>query len=186
MINLNEFTCYTGGAQGADFIWESECQKHKIKVIAYSFEGHKTKSKNKQILTENELNEGFQHIEITNQKLNRNLTTITPYVKNLISRDWFQVKNSDTIFAIGYKATKNSVAGGTGWAVSCAIDNNKKVYLFEQTENKWYKYDYQSDEFKPYNNIPKLTKNFAGIGTREINDNGVRAIIELFKRSITK
>ena len=29
--------------------------------------------------------------------------------------------------------------------------------------------------------MPKLTEKFAGIGTREINDNGIQAIKNLFK-----
>jgi len=34
--------------------------------------------------------------------------------------------------------------------------------------------------FEIYENIPKLTNKFAGIGTRDINDNGINAIVDLF------
>ena len=61
--------------------------------------------------------------------------------------------------------------GGTGWAVQVAVDHKKPIYFFEQNDNQWYYYDYESDRFEIYEEIPKLTEKFAGIGTREINDN---------------
>ena len=103
-------------------------------------------------------------------------------MKNLISRDWYQVKNSDTIFAIGSLQTENIVLGGTGWATQLAIDNKKTVYLFEQNYNQWYYYDYESNKFEIFENIPTLTENFAGIGTRNINNDGINAILSLFKK----
>jgi len=174
------YTCFSGGANGADYIFETESIKHKFKVVAYSFDEHNTKSSNILILSPNQLKEGFKHIEIANIKLCRNIYTIQSYIKNLISRDWFQVKNSDAIFAIGRLQTENTVLGGTGWAVQLAVDNKKPIYLFEQNDNQWFYYDYESDRFEIYENLPKLTENFAGIGTREINDNGIKAIISLF------
>ena len=174
------FTCYSGGATGSDYIFSAESLKHNFNVIDYSFDGHNTKSSNTLILSPNQLKEGFKHIEIANIKLCRNIYTIQSYIKNLISRDWFQVKNSDAIFAIGRLQTENTVLGGTGWAVQLAVDNKKPIYLFEQNDNQWFYYDYESDRFEIYEDLPKLTENFAGIGTREINDNGIKAIISLF------
>lgn len=175
------YTCFSGGAAGSDTIFELESIKNGFKVVAYSFEGHNTKSKNRHILSDEEISEGFKHIKIANKRLNRNIYKISPYVKKLISRDWFQVNSSDTIFAIGTLQTESIVNGGTGYAVSSAIDNKKSVYVFEQNENQWYYFDYESNRFEIYENIPTLTKKFAGIGTRDINDNGVKAIVSLFK-----
>jgi hypothetical protein len=175
------YTCYSGGAQGADAVWELESIKHHFKVVAYSFDGHNTKSSNTLVLSPNQLKEGFKHIEIANKRLNRNIYNTSSYVKNLISRDYFQVKNSDAIFAIGRLQTENTVMGGTGYAISCAVDQKKPIYFFEQNDNQWYYYDYESDRFEIYEEIPKLTEKFAGIGTREINQNGVNAIINLFE-----
>lgn len=178
------YTCFSGGAKGSDYIWESESIKHNFKVVSYSFDGHNTKSSNTLILSQNQLKEGFKHIEIANKILNRNIFNITSYVKNLISRDWFQVKSSNSIFAVGRLQTENIVRGGTGYAVQLAVDNKKPIYLFEQNDNQWYYYDYESNRFEIYEEIPKLTERFAGIGTREINDNGINAIINLFKNNI--
>lgn len=175
------YICHTGAAIGADFIFENESIKKGFKVIAYSFEGHNTKSKNRLILSPDELTEGFEHIKIANQRLNRNIYNLNSYVKNLISRDWFQVKNSDTIFAVGNIDKSDSVMGGTGYAISCGIDNKKPIYLYEQNYNYWYYFDYENMRFEIFEGIPKLTENFAGIGTRNINNEGIRAIVNLFK-----
>jgi len=75
----------------------------------------------------------------------------------------------------------NIVSGGTGYAVACAIDNKKPVYIYDQLYKYWFYYDYEDEQFQIYEGIPKLTKNFAGIGTRNINNDGVRAIQSLFK-----
>ena len=176
-----KYTCYSGGAVGADFFWESESIKREMFVVAYSFDGHNTKSQNCIVLNPKQLKEGFEHIKIANKRLNRNINNLPLYVKNLISRDWFQVKSSNTIFAVGRLQSENTVWGGTGWAIQLSIDNNKSIYFFEQNDNQWYYFDYDSDRFEIYENVPKLTKKFAGIGTREINENGIKAIINLFK-----
>ena len=176
-----KYTCYSGGALGSDSVFEIEAIKRKIQVVAYSFDGHNTKSQNCVILTSKQIKEGFEHIKIANKRLNRNINNLSSYVKNLISRDWFQVNSSDSIFAIGRLQSENTVWGGTGWAIQLSIDNNKPIYLFEQNDNQWYYYDYDSNRFEIYENIPELTEKFAGIGTREINNNGINAIIDLFK-----
>ena len=173
------YICYSGGAGGADFIFETESIKKGFKVVAYSFDNHNTKSKNRLILTQDQLNEGFKHIKIANKRLNRNLSNLEPYIKNLIARDWFQVDSSDSIFAVGTLNGEN-VMGGTGYAVACAIDHKKPVYVFDQNYNSWFYYDYDDDRFQIYEEIPKLTDKFAGIGTRNINNEGIMAIVSLF------
>lgn len=173
------YTCYSGGASGSDFIFETESIKKGFKVVAYSFENHNTKSKNRLNLTQKQLDKGFDHIKIANKRLNRNLSNLEPYIKNLIARDWFQVDSSDAIFAVGIVSGDN-VMGGTGYAVACAIDNKKPVYVFDQNYNSWFYYDYDDNNFQIYEGIPELTEKFAGIGTRNINNEGIRAIVSLF------
>lgn len=176
---MNNLICNSGGAPGADTIFEDECTKNGIKVIAWSFFGHNIKSKNKIVLTKEQLNEGFENVIIANKTLKRNIYRISPYVKNLLSRNWYQVKYSDAIFAVANLDGDNKVSGGTGWCCAMAIDNKKPVYVFDSNFNSWFKYNYDMGIFEIYKNIPKLTKNFAGVGSREINDKGVDAIKNL-------
>jgi len=179
---MNEYTCHSGGCPGSDITWERECDKYEIYTIAYSFYNHKHDSNNPKVLTVEELNEGWQAVLAAEKTLKRNVgRVIYPYVKNLLCRNWFQVKNSDAVFAIGKFVNRKIVSGGTGWAVQMAIDNKKDVFLFDQKENVWNKFNYETMEFNEIDYIPTLTKNFAGVGTREINGHGINAIKKILE-----
>lgn len=183
-MNSNIIICNSGGAQGSDSVFGNECLKRNIQVIDWSFEGHNTKSKSIKILTKEELEEGFEHIKVANKTLKRNIYRLSPYVKNLLSRNWYQVLNSEAIFAVGNLTEDlKFVEGGTGWCVQAAIDNRKPTYVFEQNLNFWFKYSYVFHRFIQMHTDPKLTKTFAGVGTREINENGINAINRLFNNN---
>lgn len=117
---------------------------------------------------------------------------------NKLGRNWFQVKNADAIFAIAdsfytrpdtNQLDMSNVAGGTGWAVAYAAEKidgvERPIYVYVQSKNRWYKYNYNKGVFEEYNQTPVLTKRFAGIGTRELKDNGKLAIDNLFKNTFS-
>jgi hypothetical protein len=115
--------------------------------------------------------------------MKRYIFKLKPYVKNLLSRNWFQVKNSESILAIGtINKETNIVNGGTGYAVMLSIQHNKKTYVFDQNDNLWYKWDYKQKKFIN-TQTPILTSNFAGIGTRNINKNGINAIKSVLNKT---
>lgn len=173
--------CNSGGALGADTIFEEECIKHGIDVISWSFQGHNTKSPNRVNLTKEDLQEGWDHIIEANYSLNRNIKYLKPYVRNLLARNWFQVKNTDTIFAVAHLDGDNKVSGGTGWCCMMGIDNHKSVYVFDSKFNSWFSYNYSNFKFEKCDGVPKLTEKFAGVGSREIDEFGINAIKNLFK-----
>ncbi len=184
-------TCHSGGASGSDIEFEKLSIKHDMKVNAYSFKEHNTHSNNRIILDNDEIREGWEKAKKAAKSLKRNTYNLSPYVKKLLARNWFQVKNSNTIFAIGNilnpgeqgkripnKTNKQIVDGGTGYAVEMSIQHNKPVFVFNQNDNKWYKWTY--NQFREIDYIPELTENFAGIGTRELSVEGLNAIEELY------
>ena len=172
---------FSGGADGSDIFWELEGEKYGIKTISFSFYGHKTKSLNKKELSKEELDEGFTHVIEANLTLKRNIYNLNSYVKKLLSRNWYQVVNSDAVFAVVHMINDKTISGGTGWACQMAIDNNKFVFIYDSNFNSWFEFDYIDKKFKRFDGIPKLTQNFAGIGTREIDGAGILAIKELYK-----
>jgi hypothetical protein len=108
------------------------------------------------------------------------------------------VKYSDEVFAIGtivepgkkcskgyYNKSKFQVVdGGTGYACMCAINNIKSLYVFDQDKDKWFRWSYTSLKFIEVKKILKINfENFAGIGTRKIKPNGIKAIEDLYKRT---
>jgi len=198
---MKNYICHSGGCPGSDMTWEVEGSYYGVKTIAYSFKGHTQKGKNPKILTKEELEEGYKHVLEANKVLKRRPEWTPTYIKNLLSRNWFQVKNSEAVFAIGKFSKLKSeesgvirVDGGTGWAVQMAIDNKKPVFVFDLTPPKcsfasptpWGYFDYKANHFMPMDTIPKLTENFAGVGTREINEDGINAIKTILKENLSK
>ena len=183
----NNFRCHSGGAERADTYFEEIGQKYGVQTLAYSYKTAYHKSENKVELSEAEYQEGILHVNIANKTLNK--FKINRYMK-LYSRNWFQIKNSEQIFAISsliHKDNREFVKGGTGWAVQMAIDNNKEVFLFDQKKDLWFYWDYQVNKFKIRNEIPIITAtNFAGIGARIIDEKGIIAIENLFQKSFKK
>lgn len=191
------YTNHSGGCPGADMTWEILGMDYGVKTIAYSFHNHVQESKTPYRLSNEELEESFDHVIMASKSLKRDVLSQMPYVQNLLSRNWFQVKNSEAIFPVGkfmpalrgnrkVILKHHQVAGGTGWAVQMAVDNQKPVFLFEQNIGHWFTYDYSVGYFVEYEGIPTLTKNFAGIGTREINDAGILAIQEIYEHNFTR
>lgn len=184
-------TCHTGGATGSDMKFENISLEYNMEVKAYSFEEHNTDSQSRVILTNDEIAIGWEKAQKAAKSLKRNTYNLSSYVKKLLARDWFQVKNSSAIFAIGYilnpgeqgtripnKTNKQIVDGGTGYAIEMAIQYNKPVFVFNLKDNRWYKWKF--NQFREIDYIPQLTENFAGIGTRELTYEGKNAIEELY------
>lgn len=112
-------------------------------------------------------------------------------------RNWSQVKYADAIFAIGTIAQSGeklfpnkpgdtrvalapSVTGGTGYAVGMAINEGKPVHVFDQSKKSWFVWD--GKQFVQ-ENTPTLTKNFAGIGTRQLTEVGKQAIRDVYAKT---
>lgn len=91
-----------------------------------------------------------------------------------------QVQNSDAIFAVGH--LKNGVVeGSTGQTVQMAINDNKPIYVYDQIRKQWFAN--LNGSWQVFSGIPKLTKNFSGIGTRELNNDGKDAIKQVYENT---
>lgn len=200
MIDILKFkpkdtACHSGGAKGSDTLWETWCNTYGIKVYAWSHNTKSHKSSNKEEISKEVFEEGVEKIKKANKVLSRK--NIDKHM-DLLARNWAQVKFSEEIFAIGQilkegdtsksgytvSCKSPSVDGGTGYAVQMGIQAGKTVYVFDQNKEKWFKWSYIIEDFIELKVTPKIqTKNFAGIGTREINRAGEKAIEEVFKIS---
>lgn len=170
------YTNHSGGAVGSDSYWGSIGEKYGVKSNHY-YHGAKTPAGNVAI-TEEQFNEGKQKVLQANRTLNRR----PDRYMDLLARNWMQVKNSDSIFAIGH--LKNGIVdGGTGWAVQMAIDAGKPVYVFDQERGEWFK---NIGGQWSRSDVPTLTPNFAGIGTRQLNDAGKRAIEAVYEKTFSQ
>lgn len=197
-LNLNNVTCHSGGADGADTFWEIKGRDYGVKTNAYSYKTPKHQSPNKVEISDEDYKEGIDEVNKANKWLGR--YGIHKFM-NLLARNWAQVKYSNQIFAIGrivnpgekgsrgyYNKSKyQSVDGGTGYAVQMAINNEKEVFVFDQFKDKWFRWSYTSMSFIEMSEIPLIEyQDFAGIGTRDIKQNGIDAIESVYKKTFQK
>ena len=192
-IRLDRLVCHSGGATGADTYWETIGDNYGVKTKAYSYKTKYHTTENKVEISDTDYEEGVKEITKANRVLSR--YGIHKFM-NLLARNWSQVKYSDEVFAIGTivepgkkgskgfynKSEFQVVDGGTGYAVQMAINNGKFVYVFDQDKDKWFRWSYTSLKFIEVTKPLKISyENFAGIGTREIKPNGIKAIEEIYK-----
>ena len=61
-----------------------------------------------------------------------------------------------------------------------AINEGKPVYVYDQVRERWFK---NINGVWSSSDVPTLTKNFAGIGTRDINEKGIQAIKDVYAKT---
>tara|TARA_R110002096_G_scaffold27097_1_gene83217 strand:+ start:534 stop:9743 length:9210 start_codon:yes stop_codon:yes gene_type:complete len=164
-------TLNSGGAQGADTIFEEAAMEAGHEVEAMSFDKHDTKSKNRKKILPSLLQKADKFIKKANETLGRTIPNKN-YVRNLLRRNYYQVKDVNQVIAVGHLTPlKNEVRGGTGWAVQMAIDlgrvenkmADKDIHVFNLAKNEWTKWD--GKKFVKAE-APSLSNNYAGIGAR--------------------
>lgn len=196
-IDLTNITCHSGGAEGSDQEFENVGKEFGVKTRAYSYQTKYHTSPNKIEISDQDFREGVSEINKANKYLRR--FGIQKYM-NLLARNWAQVKYSTQIFAVGvivesggrtpegyYSKSKiQTVSGGTGYSVMMGILHNKDVFVFDQIKEKWFRWSYTSNSFIGLKQSPKIkTQNFAGIGTRKLNDCGKKAIRDLYEKTFS-
>lgn len=185
--DYNGYTNYSGGAQGSDTVWEEVAKEFGVgKQVNYRPEVL-------QKLTPTQMEEVENAYQKAAKDLGRKTLAANTYAGGLVRRDYLQAKAADAVFAIstiiepgqkdkkGYvnKTNRQIVEGGTGYAVQMGINLGKPVFVFDQLKNSWFTWD--GSKFVQ-TDAPILTKKFAGIGTREINDAGRQAIKSIFSK----
>lgn len=191
-IDIHNITCHSGGAEGSDSFFESIGSKFGVKTKAYSYKTNYHTSPNKVEISEDDYIEGVIEINKANKHMNR--FGIQKYM-NLLARNWAQVKYSTQVFAIGIivdpgsktskgyysKSKLQTIDGGTGYCCQMAINNLRDVFVYDQIKLNWFRWSYSTMSFIELSQTPKIkTQNFAGVGTREINQFGIKAIENLY------
>jgi len=204
-LSVSQYRMNSGGAEGADKTFSAKATEYNL-LNQFNYRYSDSDTYGNVSINDSEKNNGIvmmnKAAKIKSEAEGKNKPNTTSEAGKFVIRDYAQVSNSDAVFAIAEKfvevsdsiRSKNNtnqqriVSGGTGWAVQYAIMDNKPVYVFDQVTKMWYAYDKNVGDFVEYksdsgSNIPLLTKNFAGIGTRKINQDGKNAIDGLFKNT---
>lgn len=205
--NPANYTGHSGGAPKADSVFDEMGKRYGLTNFKHYYD---SSSKRKPPLgntplSKEEMTEGIEKVKVAYKQMVR---PDKEEFYSLHGRNWFQVKNADAIFAVsdlvgpgemgrkGFtnRSAQTNVEGGTGYAVQMAINEGKPVYVFHQNlalsdkypDIGWYEYDYNSRDFVRIK-TPKLTPNFAGIGSStDLTEEGVEAIEDLYKNTFGK
>jgi hypothetical protein len=179
-IRAGECTLYSGGAHGAEAAFGEAAERAGVREVNFTFHGHvQVRTRGAHPLTEQALAAGDVSLAYVSRRLRRSYgegATIRRVLQSL----WHQVSNAQVVFVVGAIQEDGTVTGGTGWSVELARMWNKRVWVFDQEKDGWYRWD--ADEWVA--GLPVIDANaFCGTGTRYLTENGRAAIVSLFERS---
>lgn len=186
--NPKEYVNHSGGAYGGDTFWDLIGREFGV-----TQHRHYREEKN-QSLSKRLRESGVKATVLSKEQMDAARAEIKTLLGieysntlqgNLQVRNYYQVANADAVFAIGElvqvvdeDAPKNLtdptksvnsykwvVKGGTNTAVQLGIKLGKPVYVWDTNKERWTKYN---DRWFDPIDTPVLTKNFAGVGTRDI------------------
>ena len=177
---MTEIICLSGGCKGADTIFGEQATLAKHKVVHWSFGGHYSKCKNLYCLTTLQLLAADKYLLEASKILKRNYPARFVYVNNLLRRNYYQIKDTERIYAVSSLDDEGIVKGGTGWAVAMGIQQFvPEIYLFDQEKSKWL-FHHINWQWGDIDSPPPPIGIYTGIGASELNEAGRQAIVNLY------
>jgi len=171
-------TLYSGGLKGAETAFGEAAEKWSVKEVNFTYSGQKTnRQKNLVILSDDDLKRGDISMELVSKMMSRTYYE-TDKIRKVLQAIFHMVNKGHQIFVIGTILEDNTVKGGTGWAVELAKLFNRPLAVYDQAKNNWYNWQ-QGAWVK---DTPKIEhETFVGSGTRNLSENGKKAIDDLFE-----
>jgi len=180
-VKVEECVLFSGAAQGAEAEFGACAERYGIDEVNYTFEGHNdARQRGIRVLTHEELEHGDVSLQYVSTLMHRSYPD-TPLFKKVLQSIWHQVNNGQEIYVVGRILDDRTVKGGTGWGAEFAKLCNKPLFVFDQDQDGWFRWDGESWEKGAEPVITHL--HFTGTGTRFVEQNGAQAIADLFARS---
>ncbi len=172
---------FSGAAQGAEAAFGAAAERHGLEEVHFTFEGHNaTRTRGMRVLTQAELKQGDVSLAYVSRLMHRAFRD-TPLFRKVLQCIWHQVNHGQEIYVVGQILEDGTVKGGTGWGAEFAKLCNKPLFVFAQDQDHWFHWRGEAWEEDA---APRITHpQFAGTGTRFLQENGLRAINALFERS---
>ena len=179
-----ENICLSGGAEGADLQW-GMCAGHAgHTVVHWSFAGHRSRAPSVEIavLSPEQLEAADEPCKAASKGINRWFPPKSLFVRNLLRRNWYQVKDSERVYAVA-TIEHGIVSGGTSWATQMFIDRfggeRCECYVYDQATEAWYQWAGEAKWERLEGPPPAPHGVWAGIGSRELLPCGKAAIRSL-------
>tara|TARA_R110002020_G_scaffold128392_4_gene287787 strand:+ start:22676 stop:32734 length:10059 start_codon:yes stop_codon:yes gene_type:complete len=177
----------SGGDGPVNAAWAQEGAKYHIPFIHYTTKGAikdipQTTPGYRRPLKSSELSEANTALNLANKTLDRSLTGMSEGTMDLLRKNHFKVKNTDSIYIVG-EITKGfkELAGGSGWVAQMGIDLNKRVNAYDQMTKRWYEWSPSKDRFTEIPSPKKPTRRFAAFGQGSLTKDGKKAIEDFYK-----
>lgn len=171
--NPQDYTMNSGGAYGGDTYWDVIGRQFGLTNINHF------RPADNQRLSKTLRDRNVKPFSITHEQSNyarEQIKQLTgrelPYDigGELLARDFYQVDKSDGVFAIAnITSSQKAVQGDTNMAVQVGIKQGKPVHVYDLNTESWYQYNQSTGRFE-VEDTPVLTKSFAGVGTRNIQN----------------
>jgi len=183
MADRSRFTLYSGGHRGAEAEFGKQAERWGIKEINFSFEGHALeRTKGVRVLGPVELDKGDVSMEIVSTRMGRTYSKADK-IRKVIQSIFHMVNNGYQVFAVGWIQADGTVKGGTGWGVELAKLFNRPLCVYDQDRRGWY--SWKDNQWGV--DVPVISHStFVGTGTRNLTDDGRKAIDDLFARSFNQ
>ena len=171
--NSQDYTMNSGGAYGGDTYWDVIGRYFGLTNINH-FRPIDNQNMSKTLMDKNvkpfpitheQSNYAREQIkQLTGREIHQDLAG------ELLARDFYQVDKSDGVFAVAnITSSQKAVEGGTNMAVQIGIKQGKPVHVYDLNTESWYQYNQSTGRFE-VEGTPVLTKSFAGVGTRNIQN----------------
>jgi hypothetical protein len=187
MLKNEDCILFSGGAQGAEAEFGAQAEAFGIEEVNYTFEGHKiVRTRGLHVLNHEELQAGDVSLEYVSRLMNRRYSD-SPTFRKILQSIWYQINKGQEIYVVGEILEDKTVKGGTGWGAEFAKLCNKPLFVFDQQQDVWFKWDQRDWSKLTGEQLPVISHlHFTGTGTRLLEDNGRRAIHDLFARSFAR
>lgn len=180
----SESILFSGGAPGAEAEFGVCAERYGVEEVNFTFDGHKiARHRGVRMLNHEELQNGDVSLEYVSRLTNRRYTD-SPTIRKVLQTLWYQVNNGQEIYVVGTILDDGTVRGGTGWGAEFAKLCNKPLFVFDQDKDGWYHWTGSGWKAGDRPHLPVITHaHFTGTGTRNIRENGRKAIENLFTSS---
>ncbi len=180
MSKAADYTLYSGGLKGAEAEFGMQAEKWGVQEVNFTYEGHQpSRDRNLVVLGPEEMKRGDISMEIVCMRMNR-MYSSAETIRKVMQMIFHMVNSGYQVFAVGWIQPNDTVKGGTGWTVELAKLFNRPVSVFDQERKAWFTWK----DNGWVESMPAIEhKTFVGTGTRHLDENGKRAIHDLFQRS---
>lgn len=182
--------CFSGGAKGADHAWGLMAIDRGHQLIHFSFSGHKpVETEHTKRLTRLELDEADAYVARAAKGMKRKWPSKNDHVNDLLRRNYFQIRYAERVYAVANLVEDDpgvlKISGGTSWACQMYVDRwyserglvECELYFYDMLSDRWMQW---WETWKEIDRPPVPHGRYAGIGSRDLTEGGIRAIFEAY------